>query len=158
MVGVMVEPASVAAVTAAEQAAIDELLPTEEDLLYEEELLRNPYSLKMWCRYIEARQGIVARRRYVLYERALKALPGSYKVRSSCAPSAWHHRQRAVNWTSDWASDCCCAKHLRNGHKSSGMRPPAVGGSRSWPPTTSSVNPRSSGRRTWASDGWRAGG
>lgn len=31
-------------------AAMDDLLPGEDDLLYEEELLRNPYSLKMWCR------------------------------------------------------------------------------------------------------------
>lgn len=82
MVGVVAEPAPAAAPVAAEQAAIDEaLLPTEEDLLYEEELLRNPYSLKMWSRYIEARQGIAAQRRDVLFERALKALPGSYKVR-----------------------------------------------------------------------------
>ena len=28
---------------------IEDLLPNDEDLLYEEELLRNPYSLKMWC-------------------------------------------------------------------------------------------------------------
>lgn len=55
-------------------------MPNDEDLLYEEELLRNPYSLKMWTRYIEARKGIAAKRRYILYERAVKALPGSYKV------------------------------------------------------------------------------
>ncbi|KAJ4833904.1 hypothetical protein Tsubulata_032938, partial [Turnera subulata] len=34
------------------------------DLMYEEEVLRNPFSLKMWWRYL----------------RALKALPGSYKL------------------------------------------------------------------------------
>ncbi len=63
------------------RAAVDELLmPSDEDLLYEEELLRNPYSLKMWSRYIEARRSIAANRRYILYERALRALPGSYKV------------------------------------------------------------------------------
>ena len=56
------------------------LMPSDEDLLYEEELLRNPYSLKMWTRYIEARRGIAAKRRYILYERAVKELPGSYKV------------------------------------------------------------------------------
>lgn len=56
------------------------LMPAEGDLLYEEELLRSPYSLKMWIRYIEARRSIAANRRYVLYERALKALPGSYKL------------------------------------------------------------------------------
>lgn len=63
-------------------AYMDSLQPSDEDLLYEEELLRNPYSLKMWCRYLEARKGAPARRRYILYERALKALPVSYKVRT----------------------------------------------------------------------------
>ena len=52
----------------------------DDDLLYEEELLRNPYSLRMWWRYLEARQKAPVRRRTLLYERALKALPGSYKV------------------------------------------------------------------------------
>lgn len=60
---------------------LDHLQPSDEDLLYEEELLRNPYSLKMWVRYLEARRDAPARRRYILYERALKALPVSYKVR-----------------------------------------------------------------------------
>jgi hypothetical protein len=64
----------------AQLSALEELMPTDDDLLYEEELLRNPYSLKMWWRYIQARTDASARRRYVLYERALKALPGSYKV------------------------------------------------------------------------------
>lgn len=63
-----------------QQNIIDELMPSDEDLLYEEELLRNPYSLKMWWRYIQARSGASPKRRYLLYERALKALPGSYKV------------------------------------------------------------------------------
>ena len=57
-------------------------MPTDEDLLYEEELLRNPYSLKMWLRYISARSDAAPKKRYLLYERALKVLPGSYKVRS----------------------------------------------------------------------------
>ncbi len=61
-------------------SALDHLQPSDEDLLYEEELLRNPYSLKMWWRYLEARRDAPARRRYILYERALKALPVSYKV------------------------------------------------------------------------------
>ena len=61
-------------------SAMDDLLPDEEDLLYEEELLRNPYSLRMWDRYIQARKGAPPKRRYLLYERALRALPGSFKV------------------------------------------------------------------------------
>ena len=64
----------------------DHLLPNDEDLLYEEELLRNPYSLKMWWRYLEARRGAEPRRRYILFERALKALPVSYKVQCCCQP------------------------------------------------------------------------
>ena len=61
--------------------ALRDLLPDEDDLLYEEELLRNPYSLRMWIRYLDARKGASPRKRYLLYERALNALPGSYKVR-----------------------------------------------------------------------------
>lgn len=59
---------------------INDLMPNDEDLLYEEELLRNPYSLKMWWRYIKARKDAPSKRRYLLYERALSALPGSYKL------------------------------------------------------------------------------
>ena len=59
---------------------IDDLLPDENDLIYEEELLRNPYSMKLWWRYIEARKEAHPKKRYLLYERAVKALPGSYKV------------------------------------------------------------------------------
>ena len=62
--------------------ALEDLLPSDEDLLYEEELLRNPYSLRMWWRYLEARRDAPPKRRYLLFERALKALPGSYKVRA----------------------------------------------------------------------------
>ncbi|KAJ9518397.1 hypothetical protein QJQ45_018420 [Haematococcus lacustris] len=65
---------------AAGAQVIDDLMPTDEDLLYEEELLRNPYALKMWCRYISARMGAPPKRRYLLYERALRSLPGSYKL------------------------------------------------------------------------------
>jgi pre-mRNA-splicing factor SYF1 len=92
MPGVPSEPA--AAPTNTKSAAMDEfMLPTEEDLLYEEELLRNPYSLKMWTRYIDAREGVAERRRHVLFERALKALPGSYKVRPSWIYSSAHSRR-----------------------------------------------------------------
>eukprot|EP00879_Flechtneria_rotunda_P016677 GHRR01017452.1.p1 GENE.GHRR01017452.1~~GHRR01017452.1.p1 ORF type:complete len:759 (+),score=226.66 GHRR01017452.1:413-2689(+) len=60
--------------------SLDDLMPSEDDLLYEEELLRNPYSLKMWWRYIQARADASERRRHLLFERALRALPGSYKL------------------------------------------------------------------------------
>lgn len=52
----------------------------EEDLPYEEEILRNAYSVKHWIRYIEHKKN---GSKYVIntvYERALKELPGSYKL------------------------------------------------------------------------------
>lgn len=67
-------------VSDAQRAQLEDLLPKPEDLLYEEELARNPFSLKMWLRYIQARTDASAKRRYLLYERALRSLPGSYKV------------------------------------------------------------------------------
>ncbi|KAK7282657.1 hypothetical protein RIF29_11603 [Crotalaria pallida] len=57
-----------------------ELYPSQDDLLYEEELLRNPFSLKLWWRYLIARSESPFKKRFVIYERALKALPGSYKL------------------------------------------------------------------------------
>ena len=56
------------------------LLPTEDDLLFEEELLRTPHQMKVWWRYLDARKGATAAKRHLLYERALRALPGSYKL------------------------------------------------------------------------------
>ena len=52
----------------------------EEDLPFEEELLRNPHSLKAWLRYIEAREEAPTSKINLLYERGLKELPGSYKL------------------------------------------------------------------------------
>lgn len=50
--------------------------------MYEEEILRNPYSLRLWWRYLQDRKDAPAKKRYLLFERAIKSLPGSYKVRS----------------------------------------------------------------------------
>ena len=74
------QPAASAATTSS--GAQDDLMPSDEDLLYEEELLRNPFNLKMWGRYLAARTDAPAKRRYLLFERAIRALPGSYKVRA----------------------------------------------------------------------------
>ncbi|XP_021770886.1 pre-mRNA-splicing factor SYF1-like [Chenopodium quinoa] len=57
-----------------------ELYPSEDDLPYEEEILRNPFSLRLWWRYLVARTSSPFKKRAVIYERALKALPGSYKL------------------------------------------------------------------------------
>jgi hypothetical protein len=61
----------------------DDLLPQESDLIFEAELLRNPNLPSLWSRYLDARKDATARRRYVIFERAVNALPGSYKV---CIP------------------------------------------------------------------------
>ena len=55
-------------------------LEDDTDLLYEEDILRNGYSLKYWWRYMEAKQRAPAKQRNMIAERALKYLPGSYKV------------------------------------------------------------------------------
>lgn len=57
-----------------------EALLSEADLLYEEDLLRNAYSLKYWTRYITAKRAAPAKQRNLVAERALKYLPGSYKL------------------------------------------------------------------------------
>ncbi|KAH6824164.1 Tetratricopeptide repeat superfamily protein [Perilla frutescens var. hirtella] len=57
-----------------------DLYPSEEDYLYEEEVLRNPNNLKLWWRYLIARSDAPFKKRAIIYERALKALPGSYKL------------------------------------------------------------------------------
>ncbi|KAL3832933.1 hypothetical protein ACJIZ3_007669 [Penstemon smallii] len=58
----------------------EDLYPTEDDYLYEEEVLQNPNNLKHWWRYLIARIDSPFRKRAIIYERALKALPGSYKL------------------------------------------------------------------------------
>jgi hypothetical protein len=52
----------------------------DQDLLYEEDVLRNPYNLKGWWRYIQAKKGAKPAQRNLLFERAVKELPGSYKL------------------------------------------------------------------------------
>ncbi|XP_006813225.1 pre-mRNA-splicing factor SYF1-like, partial [Saccoglossus kowalevskii] len=52
----------------------------EDDLPYEEEILRNQYSVKCWLRYIDHKSTGSSRAVNVLFERALKELPGSYKL------------------------------------------------------------------------------
>ncbi|KAI9311508.1 putative Pre-mRNA-splicing factor syf1 [Dichotomocladium elegans] len=50
------------------------------DIPYEEELLRNPYSLRSWLRYIDHKRTGTLQEQTFLYERALRELPGSYKL------------------------------------------------------------------------------
>lgn len=60
--------------------SIAELNIDEEDIPYEEEILRNPYSVKHWLRYVEHKKDASKCVVNMLYERALKELPGSYKI------------------------------------------------------------------------------
>lgn len=53
---------------------------SEEDFSYEEDVLRNPYQLKVWWRYIDAKSHESPEFLNLLYERALKEIPGSYKL------------------------------------------------------------------------------
>ena len=48
----------------------------EDDLPYEEEILRNPFSVKCWLRYIEFKKDAADHLLNMVYERALKELPG----------------------------------------------------------------------------------
>jgi pre-mRNA-splicing factor SYF1 len=48
----------------------------EEDVQYEEDILRNSFSIKAWLRYIDHKRGASPMARFLIYERALKELPG----------------------------------------------------------------------------------
>ena len=50
------------------------------DLYHEEEIARNPYHLKSWLNYLTHKKDSSPSNRYVIYERALKFLPRSYKL------------------------------------------------------------------------------
>lgn len=70
----------------------------------------NPQPLPQNNRYIAARADAPERRRHLLYERALKALPGSYKVRET-------DRERGTEGER-WV--CVVGRHAgdREGHES----------------------------------------
>ncbi|CAH8599346.1 unnamed protein product [Schistosoma bovis] len=52
----------------------------EQDRPFEEELIRNPHNVKSWLRYISMKAKSPPKVVYMLYERAVKQLPGSYKL------------------------------------------------------------------------------
>ncbi|RNA33394.1 Pre-mRNA-splicing factor SYF1 [Brachionus plicatilis] len=58
------------------------MLFDEEDVAYEEDVIRNPYSLKSWFRYINHKTKFCSNwvSVYLVYERAIKQMPGSYKL------------------------------------------------------------------------------
>ena len=64
-----------------EQEILSQLLENEDSLQFAEETLRNPYSLKTWWLAIDfAKNKVPPAALNVLYERAVRALPGSYKL------------------------------------------------------------------------------
>jgi len=56
------------------------LVLNEDDLAFEEEILRNPHSIKPWIRYIDHKSDAPKNILNLVFERALKELPGSYKL------------------------------------------------------------------------------
>ncbi|CAL5043584.1 unnamed protein product [Urochloa decumbens] len=51
-----------------------------DDVPYEEEVLRERFKVGTWLRYLSARGAAPQATRVAMYERALRALPGSYKL------------------------------------------------------------------------------
>ncbi|ETN67683.1 XPA-binding protein 2 [Anopheles darlingi] len=64
----------------AAEVNLAEVFFNEEDLPYEEEILRNAYSVKHWMRYVEHKRNAPRFIINTVFERALKELPGSYKL------------------------------------------------------------------------------
>lgn len=60
---------------------LQDIITSEDDYHFEQEIMRAPYELKSWWRYIEVKKteskpNVLN----ILFERALRALPGSYKL------------------------------------------------------------------------------
>jgi pre-mRNA-splicing factor SYF1 len=52
----------------------------ESDVLYEEDIQRNPYEIDAWLRYLDHKKAAPKEVRFRIYERGVKQLPGSYKL------------------------------------------------------------------------------
>lgn len=59
---------------------MDIYLIGEDDIPYEEELVRNPYTLKPWLRYLQHKTDRPLHEKVFVLERACRELPGSYKL------------------------------------------------------------------------------
>lgn len=51
-----------------------------QELLFEDDISRNPYSVKSWWSYLDSKRSAKPALRFMLYERSLTFLPGSYKL------------------------------------------------------------------------------
>ncbi|KAF2073657.1 hypothetical protein CYY_005042 [Polysphondylium violaceum] len=56
------------------------VVPSIEDLPFEEDVGRNQYSVDSWLRYIEFKKESTQKERNFIYERAIRELPKSYKI------------------------------------------------------------------------------
>jgi pre-mRNA-splicing factor SYF1 len=65
---------------AAAATRMDIYLIAEEDIPYEEELIRNPYTLKPWLHYLQHKTDRPFHEKVFVLERACRELPGSYKL------------------------------------------------------------------------------
>jgi pre-mRNA-splicing factor SYF1 len=65
---------------AVESTKMDLYLISEEDIPYEEELIRNPYTLKPWLHYLQHKMARPLHEKVFVLERACRQLPGSYKL------------------------------------------------------------------------------
>jgi pre-mRNA-splicing factor SYF1 len=60
--------------------SVQEFSLSSEDIPYEEDILKNPYSLNSWGRYLDHKKHATFKERNMIYERAVQELPGSYKL------------------------------------------------------------------------------
>jgi hypothetical protein len=47
---------------------------------YEEDIIRNAFSVKAWLRYLDHKRTARPLTRFLIYERALKELPGRFSI------------------------------------------------------------------------------
>eukprot|EP00300_Choanocystis_sp_HF-7_P017933 c19881_g1_i1.p1 GENE.c19881_g1_i1~~c19881_g1_i1.p1 ORF type:complete len:933 (-),score=253.19 c19881_g1_i1:48-2846(-) len=55
-------------------------IENDQDVLYEEDVIRTPFEVKPWLRYLHHKIDAPQKARNLLYERALSYIPGSYKL------------------------------------------------------------------------------
>lgn len=88
--------------------SVQGLVIEEKDIPFEEDLLRNPYVVKGWLRYLDFKRGCSSEIRNKIFERSLKVLPGSYKL--------WHRylteRVKAVKYLSPVDSSRKTVNHV----------------------------------------------
>ncbi|KAF8983985.1 hypothetical protein BGZ46_009026 [Entomortierella lignicola] len=100
----------------------DSINITDKDVAFEEDLLRNPYSLRHWLRYLDHHASSPIAQQFVVYERAVKELPGSYKLWKAYLDQRRQHLTKLelpyVKAQVDWESvDDCYERALVLLHK-----------------------------------------